>query len=165
MAKRTAAKPGSLAQSPVDVVELSVNLDDQTGQVIGDAIDTLLAEGALDAWTAAIGMKKNRPGVMLSVLAAPKDDQRLALRLIELTGSFGVRMRACRRLVLERRHIAGVCGLGEFRIKVGSLGGRIMVARPEMQDVKALAEKAGVSLRSALEQANAAAQKAIESQK
>jgi pyridinium-3,5-bisthiocarboxylic acid mononucleotide nickel chelatase len=154
-----------LPQSPVNVVELSVNLDDQTGQIIGDAIDTLLAQGALDAWTTPIGMKKNRPGTMLSLLASPQDQDRLALLLLELTGSFGVRMRPVSRLVLDRKHITVDSPLGQFRLKVGSLHGRIIVARPEMQDVKTLALKAGIPLRLAIEQANAAAQKTIESQK
>jgi pyridinium-3,5-bisthiocarboxylic acid mononucleotide nickel chelatase len=161
MAKRGVKKIAPLPQSAVDVVELSVNLDDQTGEVIGDAMEVLLAEGALDVWTQAIGMKKNRPGVMLSLLAAPGDAERLGARVLALTGSFGVRMRPAARLVLERRHVTAQCRLGEFRVKIGVLAGRVLVAQPEMADVKKMAVEAGVTLREAMGAAQAAAQELV----
>jgi uncharacterized protein (DUF111 family) len=151
----------ALTPSPTDVWELAVNLDDQTGQVVGDSIDTLLAQGALDAWTTPIGMKKNRPGVMLSILAKPTDKDRLAALMLQLTGSFGVRMHPCTRLVLDRKHVTGQCSLGTFRIKVGSLSGKIIAAQPEMQDVKQLALANNTTLRQALNLAMAEAQKLV----
>ncbi len=81
--------------TPRAVVEIVANLDDATGEALGDAAQTLLAEGALDVWTAAIQMKKQRPGVMLSILSREADAARLGLRIMELTGSFGVRHRPC----------------------------------------------------------------------
>ena len=54
--------------SPTAVTEIVVNLDDVTGEVVGDAVRTLMQAGALDVWTAEIQMKKGRPGVMLSLL-------------------------------------------------------------------------------------------------
>lgn len=148
----------TLNPSATDVYELAVNLDDQTGQVIGDALETLLAEGALDVWTTAIGMKKNRPAVMLSLLVLPQDKDRLSLRVLELTGSFGVRSRPCSRLVLDRKHVTATCPLGQFRVKIGLHQGRILVAQPELEDVRALARAGGVPLRDALAHASAAAQ-------
>lgn len=139
------------------VVEMAVNLDDVTAQVVGDAQQRLLAEGALDVWTVPIGMKKQRPGVMLCLLCDDRDAQALARRIIELTGSFGVRMRQWDRLVLDRRHETVTTRYGKLRIKVGSLEGRVLVARPEFEDVKALADAAGVPVGEAMSAAHAAA--------
>ena len=55
-----------------EIIELSCNLDDMTPEGVGFALETLLAEGALDAFTTAIGMKKSRPGVMLTCLCRPE---------------------------------------------------------------------------------------------
>src|SRR5204862_4525014 len=55
-----------------DVVTLlETNLDDVPAEVIGYATERLLAAGALDVYTTPVAMKKQRPGVMLSVLCIP----------------------------------------------------------------------------------------------
>jgi len=147
----TAAEP-----SP-QVCELCVNLDDVSAEVIGSATQALLAAGALDVWTTAIGMKKQRPGVMLSVLCEVSKQRDFALRIIELTGSFGVRFRTWGRLTLDRRHETLSTRFGDVRVKVGSLDGRVLVAQPEYEDVRARAEHAGRPLRDVLLAAQAAA--------
>lgn len=154
IASRKARSTPRLASSATRVVELAVNLDDITGQLIGDTAQRLLAEGALDVWTIAIGMKKQRPGVMLCVLANAHDRDRFARLILELTGSFGVRFREWDRLVLEREHIKVTGKYGSLRVKVGKLARRTIVARPEFEDVKSLAEHAGVDVRLALDDAN-----------
>lgn len=148
-----------LKPSAARVIELAVNLDDSTGQLLGDAQEQLLTAGALDVWTVAIGMKKQRPAVMLCVLCEPKKKREFARLLLELTGSFGVRMREWDRIVLDRRHETVATRLGDVRIKVGSLDGKILVARPEYEDVKSLATRANVTLREAMDAASAAAEK------
>src|SRR5690348_3157485 len=95
----------SEAQSLTTIVELAVNLDDMTAQVIGDAQERLLAAGALDAWTIPIGMKKQRPGVMLCLLCAEADRAAMARLVIDLTGTLGVRYRTWERVVLQRAHV------------------------------------------------------------
>lgn len=152
--------PLSREDSPTRVVELVVNLDDVAGEVVGDAVGTLLAEGALDAWTTPIQMKKQRPGVMLSVLCPPEPPevaQVMARRILELTGSFGVRFREWDRLVLDRQHVTASTRLGEVPIKIGRLDGRLVTAQPEFDAVKKLAESAGVTVREAMDAARAAA--------
>lgn len=139
------------------VVELVVNLDDTTGEVVGSATQTLLDEGALDVWTTPIQMKKQRPGVMLSVLAAPEDAQALARRLLQLTGSFGVRFRDWDRLVLDRQHVTAATRFGDVPIKLGRLDGRLVTAQPEFDAVRNLAVAANVSVREAMDAARAAA--------
>jgi len=143
--------------SPTSVTEIAVNLDDATGEVIGAAIDALLDAGALDVWTTPIGMKKQRPGICLSLLCPPEECQRLAELVLELTGAFGCRFRAWDRLVLDRRHETLDTALGPMCIKVGSLGGRVINAKPEYDDAAALAAQHGIPVREALAEGQAAA--------
>lgn len=135
------------------VFEIVANLDDASGEVIGAAVESLLAEGALDAWTTAIGMKKDRPGVMVSLLCKAEDRDRLARRLIELTGSFGVRFREWDRLVLDRRHETAQTPYGPIRLKVGSLDGRVVASKPEFEDVLRAAQSHGIPVRQVLDSA------------
>src|SRR5690554_3795241 len=113
-----APNPAERDQPPTEVVELAVNLDDTTPELIGAAMTALLAEGALDAWTTAIGMKKQRPGVMLCVLCPAERREATARRVLELTGSFGVRWRAWQRMVLDRRFVTLETPAGSVRVKV-----------------------------------------------
>lgn len=148
------------ASSVTRVVELVVNLDDVSGEVIGDATQTLLAEGALDVWTTPIQMKKQRPGVMLSVLSPaepPEAARATAKRILELTGSFGVRFRGWDRLVLERQHVELDTRFGSVSVKVGRLDGQVINATPEFASVRALAEQAGVAVREVMDAARGAA--------
>jgi len=140
------------------VMELAVNLDDVSGQVLGDVQERLLEAGALDVWTTPIGMKKQRPGVMLCMLCKTGRQREFARLILELTGSFGVRFCAKERVMLDRRHETVSTPHGQVRIKVGSLDGRVVVVRPEYEDVKALADSSGEQLRTIMEEANAAAQ-------
>lgn len=144
--------------SPTEVTEIVVNLDDVTGEVIGDAVRTLMQAGALDVWTSAIQMKKQRPGVMLSLLCQRDRRDEFARLLLGLTGSFGVRFRDWGRLVLDRRHVTVETRYGRVRIKVGELDGKTIVARPEFDDVRHLAQEAGASVRDVMAAAQAAAE-------
>lgn len=137
--------------TPTRVIELVVNLDDVTGEVIGQACEALLAGGALDVWTTAIQMKKQRPGVQLSVLAREADAATTARRVLELTGSFGVRYRAWDRLVLEREHADVDTPYGPLPVKVGRLDGHPVAARPEFEPARAAADAAGVPVRTVLD--------------
>lgn len=134
-------------QPPSQVVQLAVNLDDVTGEIIGHAIDTIMAEGALDCWATPVIMKKSRPGQCIEVLADQAQAKRLAKRLIELTGSFGVRMWRVDRVIVNRRHEAIDTAFGPIRMKIGELDGKDIVAKPEFEDVNQAAQRYGVSPR------------------
>jgi len=140
------------------VIELAVNLDDVSGQVLGDVQQQLLEAGALDVWTVPIGMKKQRPGVMLCMLCQPDRHDDFARLIIRLTGSFGVRFCQRQRLALDRRHETVTTACGPVRVKIGSLDGQVVVVRPEYEDVRALARSTGKPLRQVMEEAEAAAQ-------
>lgn len=149
---------------PTRVVELVVNLDDATGELVGDSIDQLLQHGALDAWACPITMKKGRPGIMLSALVPEENRDTFARLMLKLTGSFGVRFRLWDRLVLDRDWIDADTRLGKVKLKTGSLHGQVLTAKPEHDSVRALADAKGVTLAQAQRAAQAAADRWIAEQ-
>jgi len=150
-------KPPATDAPPLRVSELVVNVDDTSPEVLGAAVQSLLDAGALDVWTAPITMKKNRPAVMLSLLCAEPDRQRLAELTLSLTGSFGVRHRTWDVPRAQRRHVKVTTRIGEILIKVGSLDGRTIVAQPEWDAVVQAAEQHRLAPRQAMQIAAAAA--------
>ena len=138
------------------VLELSANLDDCTGQVLGHAIEKLLAAGALDAWAAPICMKKSRPGWMLSALCVPADGDRIEGVFFAETPTLGVRRRSCSRGKLARRHETVATPYGPVRVKLGERDGRVLSATPECEDAAAAAEAHGVAVREVIAAAMAA---------
>lgn len=144
-------------RAPQRVVELVVNLDDSTGELLGHAIEALLALGALDAWATPITMKKGRPAHMLSALVEEADQSAMAEHLLRLTGSFGVRYRTWDRLVLDRNWHERPTRLGSVRLKAGALAGKTITVKPEFDDVIRLASEACASVPEAQRAAQSAA--------
>jgi len=141
------------------VAILETNLDDVSPQVLGDVMDKALAAGALDVFHTPIQMKKNRPGVMLSVLCAPADADRLSRLLLESTTAFGVRRTDAQRLKLDREIVTLKTVFGRVEVKIGRLGGRVVSASPEFESCKCAAAKAKVPVRRVLTAALAEAEK------
>ena len=139
------------------VMELACNVDDSTGEILGYTMERLLAEGALDVWFAPIQMKKNRPATLLSVLAEPRDADRLASLLLRETSTLGVRQRAVSRRKAEREMRSVETPWGPVRLKVKILGGVPAAVSPESDDCARLAEEAEVPLARVMEAARAAA--------
>ena len=132
------------------VMELSVNLDDCTGEILGAVIQSLLAAGALDAWAGPITTKKSRPGWMLSALCHPSDTAAIEAILLTETTTFGVRRRLCGRTKLDRRHETVQTPYGPVRVKIGSREGRELTAAPEFEDCRAAAESHHVPVKEVL---------------
>ena len=128
------------------LVELCCNLDDMTGEEIGFALSALLEAGALDAWASPIGMKKSRPGVLLSCLCREEKREELLRCLFRHTTTLGVRERRCARYSLERETQTAHTPYGDVRIKV-SRGRGTVRRKAEYDDLAALAQENGVSLR------------------
>ena len=102
----TAPETGSASDHRTEtVIELATNLDDITGEQLGHSITELMEAGALDAWVTPIVMKKNRPAHTLSVLTTPPQTAELAVLVMSLTGSLGVRTRQLERVVVQRRTV------------------------------------------------------------
>ena len=126
------------ADATEELVELAANLDDVSGEVLGHAIEELLAAGALDAWAVPIVMKKGRPAHTLAVLCQPETVTLLADLTARLTGTLGLRARTVVRTALER-HTSTVDVDGHtISVKHGPYR-----AKPEWSDVIAAAEALG----------------------
>jgi hypothetical protein len=138
------------------VVELSANLDDCTGEVLGAAMEKLLSAGCLDVWAEPIYMKKSRPAWMISALAAPADADEAERILFAETTTLGVRRRYATRAKLVRRFDTVETRYGPVRVKVGRRGGEVLTASPEFDDCAAAAEAHGVSVKEVLSAAVAA---------
>jgi uncharacterized protein (DUF111 family) len=137
-----------------EVVTLQANLDDATGEVIGHATERLFEAGAMEVFTTPIGMKKGRPGVMITVLVDPAGADGIEEMLFAETPTFGVRRWSVRRSKLDRRWERVKTQWGEVRIKMGDRGGRCISATPEFGDCQRLAIEAGVSVREVLARAS-----------
>lgn len=142
------------------VVELSCNIDDMTGEELAFAAERLMAGGALDVYTLPMQMKKGRPAVMLCCLCEPGKQAKLAALMMQHTTSWGVRMADVQRLVLPRQIKSVNTPYGPVRVKYTE--GPVKKAKAEYADASALALAAGVSL-SEVEQAALAAFHADES--
>ena len=134
-------------------VELSANIDDCTGEIIGATIEKLLLAGCFDAWATPAVMKKSRPAWTLSALCAPADEAEAAAIMLRETTTFGLRRRTCRRIKLDRRIETVETRYGPVRVKVGLLEGREVTASPEFEDCRRAAETHHVAVREALAEA------------
>jgi uncharacterized protein (TIGR00299 family) protein len=140
---------------PEDTIAvLEANLDDLNPQVFGYVMERLLSEGALDAFGTPVQMKKNRPGMLLTVLARPEDAPRLAKLVFGETTTLGIRMRQERRQTLVRRTVAVQTPWGEVRMKVANLNGSVANYAPEYEDCRRIADQHKVPLKQVMQEAN-----------
>ncbi len=145
------AKAEAREQKVIAVLEASI--DDLNPQVFGYVIDRALAEGALDAYGTPLQMKKNRPGMLLTVLARRSDAERLAKLIFAETSTLGVRIRHEQRQTLSRKWVSVQTRWGEVRMKVGSLNGNITHYAPEYEDCRKIAGEQHLPLKSVMQEA------------
>lgn len=129
------------------VVLLETNLDDVTGEVIGYAKQKLLTAGALDVFSTSIQMKKDRPGVLLSLLCSLGDAERIEEILFTETATFGIRRHLLERSVRDRKTVHVKTQWGTVHGKLGWLGAGKPVFTPEFKDCAKIAETHNVPLR------------------
>ncbi|HVZ18086.1 MAG TPA: LarC family nickel insertion protein, partial [Terriglobales bacterium] len=141
----------AITRETVSVLE--ANLDDLNPQVFGYVMDKLLEAGALDVFGTPVQMKKNRPGMLLTVLTGTKDAQRIARIIFAETTTLGIRMREERREVLIRRSEIVRTPWGEVRMKIGNLNGTVTNYAPEYEDCRRIASVHGVPLKSVMQEA------------
>jgi pyridinium-3,5-bisthiocarboxylic acid mononucleotide nickel chelatase len=156
----SAAAPEEVSHRPErELLVLECNLDDLTPELVADAAEALLAAGALDVWTTPALMKKGRSAVVLSALCEPARRPEVLRAFFGSTPTFGVRSFPVGRTELDRRTVLVDLpdGRGAVRVKVGLLGGRVMSAKPEHDDVAALAARTGRPTRVVHDEALAAA--------
>jgi pyridinium-3,5-bisthiocarboxylic acid mononucleotide nickel chelatase len=136
---------------PVAVIE--ANLDDMSPQIYGYFVDRALAAGALDVFSSAVQMKKNRPGQLVTLLAKPADASGLIDLLFRETTTIGVRVHEARRRTLEREMIRVATPLGEVRMKISRMNGTVLNAAPEYEDCQRIALEKGVPLKQVMAEA------------
>ena len=122
------------------VVEMKFNVDDMTGEEIGYATGVLMDNGALDVFTTAVYMKKNRPGILFTVLVKLEDKEKFAKLIFEHTTTIGIRYSEMERFKLARREERVMTKYGEVSFKV-SEGFGVSKVKPEYDDVKGIADK------------------------
>jgi pyridinium-3,5-bisthiocarboxylic acid mononucleotide nickel chelatase len=135
------------------VTVLEANLDDLNPQVFGYVMDRLLDEGALDAFGIPVQMKKNRPGMLLTVLCKPEDAMKLMQLLFAETTTLGVRRREESRQILARRWENVRTQWGDVRIKIASMNGTVTNYAPEFEDCRRLASQHRVPLKTVMQEA------------
>lgn len=136
---------GQTDEPTEQIAELCCNLDDMTPEAVGFAMEQLLQDGALDVYTTPIGMKKCRPGVLLTVLCRPEDRERLTQQLLRHTTTLGVRMAQLERRTLQRETRTVHTPDGDVRVKT-AIGSGIAREKVEYDDLAQLARKKGCTL-------------------
>ena len=126
------------------IAVLETNLDDISGEILGHFVDSTLKAGALDVFHTPIQMKKNRPGVLLTVLCNAADADRFTERMLRQTTAFGVRRSILERRKLRREMIRVRTEFGEIPVKVGLLDGERVQIAPEFDACRDKAVQAGV---------------------
>lgn len=135
-----------ITQSGQACVEISANIDDQTPETLGYALNRALETGALDAWFTPIQMKKNRPAVCFTVLACKEDEARFAEFILRETTTLGVRVRDVRRYIAERSTVTRETEYGPVRFKQKYLNGKLVLERPEYDDLERIAKETNLPL-------------------
>ncbi len=130
---------GEVEEETENVVLIETNIDDISAEVLGYTMESLLELGALDVWFTPIEMKKNRPGVALSVLVPVGHEEEIIDKIFSETSTLGLRVSKQSRRVAEREIISVDTPLGRINTKVGKYKGKIISVAPEYDDVSKIA--------------------------
>jgi uncharacterized protein (TIGR00299 family) protein len=145
--KSTVKAAGNRNWETDTIAVLETNLDDVSGEILGHFVEAALAAGALDVFHTPIQMKKNRPGVLLTVLSAETDADRFSEMILRETSAFGVRRTLAERRKLRREFSKVKTPFGEITVKIGRLNGKVVQAAPEFESCKKLAVRAKIPLK------------------
>lgn len=141
---------GQTEESAGHILELACNLDDMTPEAVGFAMEQLFAAGALDVYTTPIGMKKNRPGVLLTCMCREDDREAMLRTIFRHTSTLGIRVSVCDRYTLSRRQYAVQAPDGEIRVKESS-GWGVLRRKAEFEDLARIARQTGKSIAEVLD--------------
>lgn len=142
------------------ILELSCNLDDMTPETISYATKLLRDAGALDVYTTPINMKKDRPGILLTVLCNVTEESRFSRLILTHTATRGIRIQPCYRRTLDAQFRKISTVYGEITIKI-STGYGITKCKPEYEDVAAAARQCKVPFQTVYAAAVAAFHKTL----
>jgi pyridinium-3,5-bisthiocarboxylic acid mononucleotide nickel chelatase len=141
--------PGPKTQAPQthDVVVIECEIDDMNPQIFGVLMEALYAAGALEVFYAAVQMKKNRPGTLMTIVARPADRDRLTEIVFRDSTTIGVRYQQVARECLDREMVTVPTPVGPVRFKVARRGDRVLNAQPEFDDLAKLAADRGIPIK------------------
>jgi len=129
------------------VVQIECEIDDMNPQLFGPLMDRLGEAGALDVFYAPVQMKKNRPGTLVTVIAAPDQRESITGVLFTHTTTIGVRYQEMRRDTLDRKVVSVETPLGPLRVKVAGRDGRVLNAAAEFDDCARVAGERGLPIK------------------
>lgn len=147
---------------------VETNVDDVTGEILSRTIERLMSEGAEDAVATPYLGKKGREGFTVRVVCNPELSEKLASVLVEETGTLGVKISQCTRLMVPRKIISIPFSTGKFkgtvRIKVAQSKGKILRIKAELEEAKQIALEEKLPLREVLEQITSSARAYLQKQ-
>jgi len=143
------------------MVLLETNIDDMNPQIYDYVMEKLFAQGALDVWFTHIQMKKNRPAVMLSVLAPGDAESKLAETIMRETSTLGIRVRPIFRHIAGRDIVEFDSSYGKVRVKVKRFEDEVISIAPEYDECKKIAAGKNIPLRDVYRTVEAEARKLI----
>ena len=139
------SKTDDPSSPPTTIMLLETNLDDTTGEQLGDCLEQLWQAGVLDASVQPIQMKKQRPGVLLSVQARVEQADEVSNLIFRHTTALGLRRQLVERIVLSRRQVKVTTPWGEVSGIVATLPDGSERFSSEYEDCKALAVQSGIT--------------------
>ncbi|MFZ0038419.1 MAG: nickel pincer cofactor biosynthesis protein LarC [Candidatus Acidiferrales bacterium] len=143
---------GERWDAPVSVIE--ANLDDMNPQLYGYLVEQAFAAGALDVFSTSVQMKKNRPGILVTLMCESASVNKLIDLIFRETTTIGVRTHEVRRRTLEREFVPVETPFGEVRMKVSRMNGTMLNATPEYEDCRRIAAQKGIPLKQVIALAN-----------
>jgi len=140
--------PSASDTTPATITVIEANIDDLSPQVFGHLMEKVLAEGALDVFYTPVQMKKNRPGVLVTLLCRPEDRQPMIELIFSETTTLGVRYRNEHREILQREFVKVETEYGAIKMKIARANdGRLVNYAAEFEDCRLAAELHQVPIR------------------
>lgn len=148
----TASYPPNHAHIDDEMFKMEVNLDDISGELLGYLMDLLIKSGANDVYYTSIYMKKNRPGILLQLLCAKENLDKMKGILFTETTTLGVRYYPLTVHRVERRFRTVTTKWGAVTVKEGIYEGEVIQSSPEFEECKKIAEQHNIPLKRVYEQ-------------
>ena len=146
--RATASAVAEASSAPaMRVVVLECEIDDMNPQIFGLLMDQLYAAGALEVFYAAVQMKKNRPGTLMTIVARPEQREAMMEIVFRESTTIGVRYQELVRECLDREMVTVTTPLGPVRFKVARRNGRVLNAQPEFDDLAKLSQERGIPVK------------------
>ena len=134
--------------TPDTISVIEANIDDLSPQIFGHLMEQALTAGALDIFYTPVQMKKNRPGILLTLLCAVGDREKFIELIFRETTTLGIRYRTENRVILQREFLSVETEFGPVKIKIArDANGKVINVAPEYEDCQAAAMKHQVAVR------------------